>query len=89
MTQNDRILVVLQFQQRDWTPMPKLVEISGSYNVHSRIAELRKRGHRVECKITHHKNGAKHSFYRLVSGNNDERPHNASPAPAAPVFCLT
>jgi len=45
--------------------MPLLANFSGSYNVHSRISDLRKKGHRIE-----HKNVQKgrevHSFYRLI-----------------------
>jgi hypothetical protein len=49
-----------------WVAMPDLVLASDSFNIHSRIADLRKRGHTIEqdSKV----DGRKvKSFYRLVS----------------------
>ena len=52
-----------------WVSMPALVEVSGSYNIHSRIDELRHAyGIAIECKIeTSPGCRAKFSFYRLAA----------------------
>jgi len=50
---------------RGWQSMPLLCRVSGSYNVHSRIDELR---HRYGCRIENKKEhcGKKiNSYYRL------------------------
>jgi len=49
-TQNSKILAELLANKGDWIPMPHLVEVSGSYNVHSRISDLRAHGHDIENK---------------------------------------
>lgn len=49
-----------------WVTLPQLVAISGGYAVHSRIADLRKRGHDIE-QMSVHRSGKVHSFYRLRS----------------------
>lgn len=48
-SQCDRILAELESKRGQWVPMPDLARIAGGYAVHSRIAELRKRGHRIEA----------------------------------------
>ena len=64
-SQADRVLAMLQQQPGTWIAMPRLVAGSGAFAVHSRVAELRGRGHRIE-----HRNqwvdGACHSEYRLL-----------------------
>jgi hypothetical protein len=50
----------------EWVPMPELADLSGSYAVNSRVADLRKRGHKIEHKNEHQPNGSIHSFYRLL-----------------------
>ncbi len=48
-SQCGKILRVLQDARGEWVSMPALVLISGSYNVHSRIDELRHRhGYEIE-----------------------------------------
>ena len=49
-----------------WVPMPILSDVSGAYAVHSRVAELRKRGHTIENKVTRQQDGTRMSWYRLV-----------------------
>lgn len=44
----ERILAELESKRGQWVPMPDLARIAGGYAVHSRIAELRKRGHHIE-----------------------------------------
>lgn len=65
-SQCDKILRHLQANAGDWIGMPQLVRISGSYNIHSRIADLRKRGHQISHK-NERRNGEVHSYYRLTS----------------------
>jgi len=48
-SQCDRILAALESKLGQWVPMPYLARIAEGYAVHSRIAELRKRGHRIEA----------------------------------------
>ena len=45
-TQNERILFALE--SGEWVAMPELCRASGSFNVHSRISDLRKQGHNIE-----------------------------------------
>lgn len=49
-----------------WVPMPTLSDASGAYAVHSRIAELRKRGHVIENKVTRQQDGTRMSWYRII-----------------------
>ena len=60
-----RILQRLSETPGEWVPMPVLVKLSGSYVIHSRIADLRNRGHRIDHrnKIIHRQC---HSEYRLA-----------------------
>jgi len=51
-----------------WVPMPTLADVSGAYAVHSRIAELRGRGHHIENRIEQRADGIRMSWYRLVEG---------------------
>ena len=64
-SQCDRILAWLENSRGHWVPMPYLAEAAGCFAVHSRIADLRKRGHNIEHKNERH--GTKiHSFYRMT-----------------------
>jgi len=64
-SQCEAILAELQRANGEWVAMPHLASISGSYNVHSRIDELRsKHGHEIDSKQT--RVGRRcHSYYRL------------------------
>lgn len=64
-SQCDRILEELVQHHGEWVPMPRLSEISSSLNVHSRIADLRKRGHIIEVRVEGQR--PRKSSYRLVS----------------------
>ena len=68
LSQCDRILAELVGKAGQWVAMPHLCHISGSYNVHSRIADLRARPERHHIE---HKNeridGVTHSYYRLLT----------------------
>lgn len=60
-----RLLAAREFD--GWVPMPILSNVSGSYAVNSRVAELRKRGHRIENKLTRQQDGTRLSWYRIVT----------------------
>jgi len=67
-SQCECILAVLQRaigQLDGWVAMPRLARESGAYAVHSRISELRKRGHRIEQRSTRLTDGTIASEYRL------------------------
>lgn len=60
------ILGELILRRGEWVPMPDLARISGAYAVHSRIAELRRRGHRIDAKQERRPGTRKvWSYYRL------------------------
>jgi hypothetical protein len=67
-TQNAIILDALTAAAGGWVPMPELVARSGSYNVHSRVDELRhKRGINI-LNRTERDRATKHrklSFYSI------------------------
>jgi hypothetical protein len=74
LSQADAILAELRGANGDWVSMPRLCAVSGSYNVHSRIADLRARGHIISQKNEHTtdpKTGRRicASSYRLVTGS--------------------
>lgn len=65
-SQCDIILCELKRHANQWVPMPHLASVSGSLNIHSRIADLAKRGHRIENnQVT--KGRKRHSFYRILA----------------------
>lgn len=64
-SQSAAILAALQASPGVWIAMPELSRLSGSYNVHSRIADLRRRGHRVEHRNVH-RGRTIFSSYRLL-----------------------
>lgn len=64
-SQNSRVLELLK--EGGWWPMPALVAGTGSYNIHSRIAELRKRGHTILNRTTRLPDGTVASEYQLSS----------------------
>ena len=64
LSQCARILAELESKRGQWVPMPDLARIAGGYAVHSRIAELRKRGHRIEA-MQERRGGKVWSYYRL------------------------
>jgi len=75
-TQNALILAALEAAAGAWVPMPELVAASGSYNVHSRVDELRhKRGVNI-LNRTERDRAHKHrklSFYAIpVAGENQD-----------------
>jgi Helix-turn-helix domain len=64
-SQAARILAELEARRGHWVPMPELWRVSGAMAVHSRIAELRGRGHAIEHR-NEHQDGVVKSFYRLI-----------------------
>lgn len=62
-----KILEVLRAAGNDWVPMPELVRASGSYNIHSRVDELRSK-HGVNIENHTDVSVRPHlSRYRLIS----------------------
>ena len=72
-TQHSRILRLLIDARGQWVPLPQILELRIS-QFGARILELRRAGFDIENR-TEQIDGARHSWYRLVS----------SPMPAAPV----
>lgn len=64
-SQNSKVLELLK--DGGWWSMPQLAFSSGSFNVHSRIAELRKRGHIILNRTTRLPDGTVASEYQLSS----------------------
>ena len=62
------ILEHLRRKRGEWVEMPELVTVSGSYNVHTRIDDLRhRRGCDIECQVERMPGSTRHiSRYRLV-----------------------
>jgi hypothetical protein len=65
LSQNELIETRLTEKRGQWVPMPELSQLSGSYVVHSRVSDLRKKGLQIESKTEQH-GKTKHSFYKLV-----------------------
>ncbi len=63
-TQCDKILGALMDRRGEWVAMPDLWRASGAFAVHSRIADLRARGHSIDQR-GENVEGVRHSFYRL------------------------
>ena len=81
-TQCDLILDRLQETPGEWVAMPALVRVSGSYVIHSRIADLRARGHR-NLRLGR----AVHSEYRLAEDATNQTqlfPASSSAPSASP-----
>ena len=63
------ILAELQQQPCEWVSLVRLHAVSGSMAVHSRINDLRQRGHRIEHRNQRVKKMI-HSFDRLVPASS-------------------
>ena len=64
-SQNQLVLEMLVLAGGEWVSLPDLMRHSGSANVHSRVADLRRRGHDVQWKRT--QVGRRiHSWYRMA-----------------------
>lgn len=59
------ILAELESSPNEWVSLTRLHAVSGSMAVHSRINDLRQRGHRIEHRNERVKRMI-HSSYRLV-----------------------
>lgn len=66
MSQSPKVLERLRQESGDWVSMLTLVGASNSFNIHSRIAELRGDGHTIKNKIEPQPDGSKRSWYRLL-----------------------
>ena len=65
VSQNAAILACLTENSGEWVSVLRLQQVSGSIAVHSRIADLRARGHSIANR-TERPAGICHSFYRLL-----------------------
>ena len=66
-SQNDRLQAHFQACAGEWLAMPDLVRVVGAYAIHSRVAELRKRGMMIVNKRVREPGSRLcHSFYRYV-----------------------
>ena len=66
VSQCEMILAKLTIYAGQWVPMPDLWLISGSLNVHSRISDLRRRGHNIEQRNSYEGKRVIKSFYKLI-----------------------
>ena len=76
-SQCDLILDALQQAAGQWVSMPRLVNLSGSYNIHSRIDELRHtRGVRIENRTQRDEKHPRRqqSFYRIPNTQPQPQP---------------
>lgn len=64
-SQCEKIAAMLIAKNNEWVPMPDLWKASGAFAVHSRIADLRKRGMSIAHRNERAQDGSIHSFYRL------------------------
>lgn len=64
-TQCNRILKRLRKARGAFVPMPVLVKCSKSYVIATRVSELRKKGHTIDCEVDRTGPVAK-SRYRIV-----------------------
>ena len=64
MTQNDRLEAIFREHPGEWLPMPDLARGIRAYAVHSRVADLRRRGMQIESRSTTQPGTRqRHSFY--------------------------
>lgn len=64
MSQSD---ILLEAMRRGEVITPaKAFQLCGSYACHSRMAELRERGHNIRCIVKRSENGRKFGEYSLV-----------------------
>ena len=66
LSQNDIILQELQESSPSWVTLPRLMEVSGSAAVHSRISDLRSRGYQIDHGGDRAPDGRYISRYRFI-----------------------
>ena len=79
-SQCDKIAARLLQAPGNWVAMTDLWAVSGAFAVHSRIADLRRRGMNIEQRNERQPDGTIHSYYRIII--NDAVPINAELIPA-------
>ncbi len=72
------ILGELTTRPGQWVSALRLHQICGSLAVHSRINDLRQRGHQIENRVET-VNGKRHSSYRLVISGKELQPQMNPP----------
>jgi hypothetical protein len=70
-SQCDKILSLLRDRRGVWVPITELHTASGSYVIHSRVSDLRKRGHSISQR-NEWLHGQCHSFYKLNQPDSPE-----------------
>jgi hypothetical protein len=74
-SQCQKILNHLRAHLGEWVPMPELYQVSGAMAVHSRIADLRAAGCRIEHKNEREPGSrTQKSFYRLMLSEPQPQP---------------
>ncbi len=69
-TQRDRILHLLQSRANEWVPLFEVTALAAQYS--ARIFELRGAGYEIRNR-TEHRNGAVHSWFKLVVPKEQKR----------------
>jgi biotin operon repressor len=67
-SQCGKVLRVLQLWGGCFVPLTHLAEAAGAYAIHSRIADLRRRGYSIENKVERGERSQCKSWYRLRKG---------------------
>jgi hypothetical protein len=68
-SQASLILARLMEAPGEWVPMPELARVSGSWNIHSRIDQLRHEfGQQIQNELRRNKDNSrrKDSYYRII-----------------------
>ena len=81
-TQRARILRVLIEARGAWVPLPQIMTCAAQYN--ARIFELRRLGFKIENR-TGEIDGARHSWFRLVSSSLPPDPPVTAPPSSPPA----
>ena len=67
MTQNEKLRRIFKAQPGVWHSMTRLGELIRAWAVHSRVADLRKLGMRIESRSVRDTiTGQRHSYYRYT-----------------------
>lgn len=85
MSQCDAILLGLTARAGEWVPMPLLARLAGAYAVHSRVADLRRRGYQIDQRNLRHcrkvlsqyrlSDPAPHRPFSQFPTTNNKQPH--------------
>lgn len=66
-SQTDKLISALMQANGGWLDLPTLVAFTGSYVIHSRAADARKKGYNIENTTERDPlTGQRHSYYRIL-----------------------